>query len=51
MNEIPETIPCVTASFGSNDGCSDEATPVGTPGLETGLENTFASPGVLHQRQ
>ena len=45
MNEIPETIPCVTASFGSSDGCSEDAnnrTPVSTPGLDTGLENTFA---------
>ena len=46
MNEIPETIPCVIASFGNSDGCSDDAknrTPVSTPGLETGLENTFVS--------
>jgi hypothetical protein len=46
MNEIPETIPWVIASFGNSDGCSDDAnikTPVSTPGLETGLENTFAS--------
>jgi hypothetical protein len=44
MNEIPDTIPWVTASFGSSDGCSDQAnikTPVSTPGLETGLEKTF----------
>jgi hypothetical protein len=46
MNEIPETIPWVIANFGSSEGCSDEAkmrTPVSTPGLETGLENTLAS--------
>jgi hypothetical protein len=44
MNEIPETIPWVTESFGSNDGNSEETnirTPASTPGLETGLENTF----------
>jgi hypothetical protein len=44
MNEIPETIPWVTESFGSNDGSSDPAnirTPASTPGLETGLEKTF----------
>jgi hypothetical protein len=44
MNEIPETIPWVTESFGSNDGNSDPAnirTPASTPGFETGLEKTF----------
>ena len=44
MNEIPETIPWVTESFGSNDGSSDAAnirTPASTPSLETGLEKTL----------
>jgi hypothetical protein len=41
MNEIPETMPCVTESFGSKDGSSDNTNisrPVRTAGLDTGLE-------------
>jgi hypothetical protein len=41
MNEIPETMPCVTESFGNKDGHSDSTNtrrPVRIPGIETRLE-------------
>jgi hypothetical protein len=44
MKEIPETIPWVIGSFGSNEGSSEVtniSAPASTPGLETGLEKTF----------
>jgi hypothetical protein len=42
MNEIPETMPWVTESFGNKDGQSDNRNirmPASTAGLEIGLEN------------
>jgi hypothetical protein len=41
MNEIPETMPWVIESFGSNDGSSDNTNiskPARMPDLESGLE-------------
>jgi hypothetical protein len=46
MNEIPETIPCVSASLGSRDGLRDVTNmsrPVSTPGRDRGREKILGS--------